>query len=120
MGQHLKGVNWEHIDRKDVDYFELGVTKIIRTSTAFSQSSDEEEHEQPVPAKKPKPAQPGLSKKARAFSEEEQDYLLFLKSSGQVPEEHPPQDDFNAFLEASDQLTPHAVRAAEQEFNTAS
>ena len=59
-----------------------------------------------------------MSKKARAFSEEEQDYLLFLKSSGQVPAEHPPQDDFNAFLEASDQLTPQAVRAAEREFNT--
>ena len=66
----------------------------------------------------PEPAQPGLSNKARAFSEEEQDYLLFLKSSGQVPAEHPPQDEFNAFLEASDQLTPQAVRAAEQEFNT--
>eukprot|EP01046_Picozoa_sp_COSAG06_P031174 COSAG06_NODE_3014_length_5960_cov_2.963146_1_plen_1145_part_00 len=26
---HLKGVNWEHIDRKDKDYFELGVTKIL-------------------------------------------------------------------------------------------
>eukprot|EP01046_Picozoa_sp_COSAG06_P014100 COSAG06_NODE_864_length_11873_cov_16.077374_2_plen_842_part_00 len=26
---HLRGTNWEHIDRKDVDYFELGVTKII-------------------------------------------------------------------------------------------
>ena len=118
--QQLGGVNWEHIDRKDKDYFELGVTKITRTC---SQSSDEAE--QPEPAKtpepaQPKPAQPGLSKKARAFSEEEQDYLLFLKSSGQVPAEHPPQDDFNAFLEASDQLTPHAVRAAEQEFNTAS
>jgi hypothetical protein len=30
--QHLQGVNWEHIDRKDVDYFALGVTKIIRAS----------------------------------------------------------------------------------------
>ena len=30
--QHLKGVNWEHIDRKDSDYFELGVTKIIRAA----------------------------------------------------------------------------------------
>ena len=27
---HLKGVNWEHIDRKDVDYFSLGVDKICR------------------------------------------------------------------------------------------
>jgi hypothetical protein len=26
---HLRGVNWEHIDRKDKDYFELGVSKII-------------------------------------------------------------------------------------------
>jgi hypothetical protein len=30
--QHLKGVNWEHIDRKDADYFQLGVTKIIRAA----------------------------------------------------------------------------------------
>ena len=28
--QHLKGINWEHIDRKDSDYFELGVTKICK------------------------------------------------------------------------------------------
>ena len=27
---HLKGVNWEHIDRTDIDYFKLGITKIIR------------------------------------------------------------------------------------------
>jgi serine/threonine protein kinase/GTPase SAR1 family protein len=27
--QHLTGVNWEHVDRKDSDYFQLGVTKIL-------------------------------------------------------------------------------------------
>jgi hypothetical protein len=26
---YLKGVNWVHIDRKDKDYFELGVSKIV-------------------------------------------------------------------------------------------
>ena len=30
--EYLKGVNWEHIDRKDTDYFELGVTKILRAT----------------------------------------------------------------------------------------
>jgi hypothetical protein len=30
MMQHLKSANWEHIDRTDIDYFELGMTKIIR------------------------------------------------------------------------------------------
>ena len=48
--------------------------------------------------------------------EEERDYLSFLKTSGQVPAEHPPQEDFSQFLEASNQLTPRALRAAEREF----
>ena len=48
--------------------------------------------------------------------EEERDYLSFLKSSGQVPAEHPPQAEFDAFLEESKQLTPKALRAAEREF----
>ena len=48
--------------------------------------------------------------------EEQNDYIDFLKTSGQVAVEHPPQDDFNAFLEASNQLTPRALRAAEREF----
>ena len=26
--EHLKGVNWEHIDRKDSDYFKLGMQKV--------------------------------------------------------------------------------------------
>jgi hypothetical protein len=30
--QHLKGVDWIHIDRKDVDYFNLGVTKIVQAA----------------------------------------------------------------------------------------
>ena len=30
--QHLSGVNWEHVDRKDKDYFELGATKIIKAA----------------------------------------------------------------------------------------
>jgi len=30
--QHLKRVNWEHIDRKDIDYFSLGLDKILKTS----------------------------------------------------------------------------------------
>eukprot|EP01045_Picozoa_sp_COSAG04_P017418 COSAG04_NODE_1540_length_6420_cov_3.248220_4_plen_404_part_00 len=30
--QHLKSANWEHIDRKDKDYFELGVTKICQAA----------------------------------------------------------------------------------------
>ena len=34
--QHLGGVNWEHIDRKDKDYFELGVTKIMIIEAAFN------------------------------------------------------------------------------------
>jgi serine/threonine protein kinase len=28
--QYLKRVNWEHLDIKDIDYFELGVSKILR------------------------------------------------------------------------------------------
>ena len=36
--QHLKGVNWEHIDRKDVDYFKLGVTKIITAAETAGNS----------------------------------------------------------------------------------
>ena len=32
--QHLKGTNWEHVDRKDVDYFRLGVDKIIQAARA--------------------------------------------------------------------------------------
>eukprot|EP01045_Picozoa_sp_COSAG04_P040972 COSAG04_NODE_12225_length_664_cov_0.794690_1_plen_195_part_10 len=48
--------------------------------------------------------------------EEERDYLSFLKSSGQVPAEHPPAAEFDAFLEESKQLTPKALRAAEWEF----
>ena len=30
--QQLCGINWEHIDRKDKDYFELGVTKICKAA----------------------------------------------------------------------------------------
>ena len=30
--QHLGGVNWEHIDRKDKDYFELGVPQILKAA----------------------------------------------------------------------------------------
>ena len=30
--KHLKCVNWERIDRKDVDYFELGVMKVLRAA----------------------------------------------------------------------------------------
>ena len=54
--------------------------------------------------------------RASEAQEEERDYLSFLKTSGQVPAEHPPQEDFNQFLEASNQLTPRALRAAEREF----
>ena len=32
--QHLKEVNWEHIDWSDVEYFNLGVTKILRAAEA--------------------------------------------------------------------------------------
>ena len=30
--EHLKGINWEHIDHKDNEYFALGVDKIIRSA----------------------------------------------------------------------------------------
>ena len=30
--EHLKGVNWEHIDRKDSDYFKLGMQKVEAAS----------------------------------------------------------------------------------------
>ena len=30
--EHVKSLNWEHIDRKDIDYFELGVTKICKAA----------------------------------------------------------------------------------------
>lgn len=30
--EHVKSLNWEHIDRKDNDYFELGVTKICKAA----------------------------------------------------------------------------------------
>lgn len=30
--QHLKCINWEHVDRHDRDYFKLGVTKILTSS----------------------------------------------------------------------------------------
>ena len=53
--QHLKGVNWEHIDRKDSDYFELGVTKIIR---AAGPEPEPEPEPQPVPQPEPQPAVP--------------------------------------------------------------
>ena len=33
-----------------------------------------------------------------------------------MPAEHPPQDDFNEFLEGTNQLTPRALRAAEREY----
>ena len=48
--------------------------------------------------------------------DEERDYLNFLKTSGQVPTEHPPEEDFEEFLETTNQLTPRALRAAEQEY----
>ena len=48
--------------------------------------------------------------------EQERDYLSFLRSSGQVPAEHPPQEDFEEFLETTKQLTPKALRAAEREY----
>ena len=48
--------------------------------------------------------------------DEERDYLSFLKTSGQVPAEHPPEEDFEEFLETTNQLTPKALRAAEQEY----
>ena len=32
----LRNLNWEHIDRTDVDYFELGVTKILRQESKWS------------------------------------------------------------------------------------
>ena len=39
--QHLTSANWEHVDRKDNDYFELGVTKIIRAALGQTASEDE-------------------------------------------------------------------------------
>ena len=57
-----------------------------------------------------------LQYKQGEAQEEETDYLDFLKASGQVAVEHPPQDEFNAFLEVSNQLTPRALRSAEREF----
>eukprot|EP01047_Picozoa_sp_COSAG01_P050662 COSAG01_NODE_5146_length_4453_cov_10.678916_1_plen_594_part_00 len=36
---HLKSVNWEHVDRKDVDYFQLGVDKIMRAAGIDRQST---------------------------------------------------------------------------------
>ena len=45
---YLKGVNWEHIDRKDVDYFELGVKKII-------QAAAEQPGLEPGPEPQPEP-----------------------------------------------------------------
>ena len=30
--EHLKRVNWEHIDRKDSDYFKLGMEKVEAAS----------------------------------------------------------------------------------------
>ena len=48
--------------------------------------------------------------------DEERDYLSFLKTSGQVPAEHPPEGDFEDFLETTNQLTPKALRAAEREY----
>ena len=46
---HLKGVNWNHIDRKDVDYFELGVTKIIRACSDEQLRSAAHHTAQPEP-----------------------------------------------------------------------
>ena len=45
--QHLGGVNWEHIDRKDSDYFELGVTKII--NAAMGDDPEPEPDQEPEP-----------------------------------------------------------------------
>jgi hypothetical protein len=43
---HMKGVNWEHIDRKDVDYFKLGIEKIIR---AAADQANEQAEPEPEP-----------------------------------------------------------------------
>ena len=43
--QHLGGVNWEHIDRKDADYFELGVKKILKAAEAAGAFSSRELNE---------------------------------------------------------------------------
>lgn len=36
--EHLKSANWEHIDRKDRDYFVLGVTKICKAASLAEES----------------------------------------------------------------------------------
>ena len=38
---HIKSANWEYIDRKDVDYFRLGVDKIIRAAHLEPRTADE-------------------------------------------------------------------------------
>lgn len=124
--QHLKGVNWQHIDRKDKRFFELGVTMLCEAA-GLEEEEMEDKHKTSVvriptgstitieQAKATPPSPP--DDKPSELDEVEKDYLGFLKSSGQVPAEHPPQAEFDEFLEASEQLTPKAVRAAEWEFN---
>eukprot|EP01047_Picozoa_sp_COSAG01_P073113 COSAG01_NODE_11820_length_1853_cov_2.289624_1_plen_455_part_01 len=47
---HLKSANWEHIDRKDADYFGLGVDKILRAAQLLLSTGPEPEHEHVVSA----------------------------------------------------------------------
>ena len=46
--QYLRSQNWEHIDRKDKDYCELGMAKIIK-------AADERVEPEPEPEPEPKP-----------------------------------------------------------------
>eukprot|EP01047_Picozoa_sp_COSAG01_P046686 COSAG01_NODE_4404_length_5060_cov_11.077202_2_plen_1099_part_01 len=48
---HLKSANWEHIDRKDADYFGLGVDKILRAAQLLLSTGPEPEHGQEGSAK---------------------------------------------------------------------
>jgi len=45
---HIKSANWEHIDRKDADYFRLGVDKIIRAACLHGRQPEPEPELEPV------------------------------------------------------------------------
>eukprot|EP01045_Picozoa_sp_COSAG04_P004986 COSAG04_NODE_224_length_19624_cov_47.932855_21_plen_723_part_01 len=56
--QHLGGVNWEHIDRKDKDYFELGVTKILKAADEAKAADRAEPEPEPEPDQEDDQPQP--------------------------------------------------------------
>ena len=62
--QELKALNWEHLDRKDADYWSLGMTKVLRAAGIEPEPEPEPD---PEPELEPEPGAYGVVELAKAY-----------------------------------------------------